>query len=157
VAIQRAEEVEPILVRVPEDVVVHRLRPDPRARSRSSRERRAFREYQFAHYFRDARTVTLDLLALRQQRTVLHAGHRISAARVTAELPARDLRHRLVGLADDGGGLVAVGTVLGLRPGGFQLDVAAPRRPLTDVRTLQWGAVRVSPTGREERRASGAA
>lgn len=157
VAIQRTEEVEPILARMPEGVTIHRLRPDVRARTRSSRERRAFREHQFAQYFRDARTVTLNLGTVRQERTVVHAGRRIPAARVATELPARELRHRLVGLADAEGGLVVLGTVLGVRPGGTELDVAAPRRSVEDVRTLQWGMLRVSPAGREERRASGAA
>ncbi|HYM71263.1 MAG TPA: Clp1/GlmU family protein [bacterium] len=157
VAIQRSDEVEPILARLPEGVTVHRLRPDARARKRSSRERRAFREHQFAQYFRHARTLTLNLGAVRQERTVVHAGRRIPATRVATELPARELRHRLVGLADAEGGLVALGTVLGVRLGGTELDVAAPRRSVEDVKTLQWGTLRVSPAGREERRASGAA
>ncbi|HLJ58654.1 MAG TPA: Clp1/GlmU family protein [bacterium] len=157
VAIQRAEEVEAILARMPGGVTVHRLRPDLRARKRSSRERRAFREHQFAQYFRDARTLTLNLDTVRQERSVVHAGRRVPAARIVAELPARELRHRLVGLADADGGLVALGTVLGVRPGGVALDIAAPRRSVEAVSTLQWGMLRVSPAGREESRAPGAA
>ena len=120
---------------------------------RSGRERRAFRERQFANYFRDARPVTVDSDTVRQERIVLHDGRRVPASRVVAELPLRDLRHRLVGLADETGGLVALGTVLGLRPGGRVLNVLAPwRSPKGVVAVLQWGMLRVSPSGREEPR-----
>ncbi|HXX38232.1 MAG TPA: polynucleotide 5'-hydroxyl-kinase [bacterium] len=157
VVVQHGDEVEPILARLPADVIVHRLRPDARARRRSSAERRGFREQQFARYFRNVRTVTLELGRVRQERTITCAGRRIPAARVTTELPLREVRHRLVGLVDDGGGLVALGTVVGLRNDGDALDVLAPRRALGGVHTLQWGMLRVSPAGREQRQARGAA
>jgi len=157
VAIQRAEEVEPILRRLPPGVMVHRLRPHARARRRSSAERRAFRERQFERYFRGGRPRSLDLRALRQERAVTYAGVRIAPADVATRLPAAELRHRLVGLADGAGDLMALGTVTGVRAGGAAMDVLAPP-PLADrIAVLQWGTLRVSPAGREERRSEGAA
>jgi len=157
VAIQRDDEVEPILERLPAGVLVHRLRPHPRTRPRSGVERRAFRERQFERYFRGAATRVLDLRVLRQERAVSYAGRYIAPADVVTGLPYRELRHRLVGLADDAGGLMALGTVTGVRAGGAAVDVFAPP-PLQDrISTLQWGALRVSPAGREEGRTRGAA
>jgi len=154
IAIQRAQEVEPILARLPQTVAVHRLPPAAQARRRSSRERRAFREQQFARYFHDPRAVTFDLAALRQERSVSCAGRRIPAARVVAEAPPRELHHRLVGLAGEAGELVVLGTLVGARPDAREVTVVAPRRALEGVRVLQWGALRVSPAGREEGRAA---
>jgi len=71
-----------------------------------------------------------------------------------AEAPPRELHHRLVGLAGEAGELVILGTVIAARPDAGEVTIAAPRRALGGVRVLQWGALRVSPAGREEGRAA---
>jgi len=157
IAIQQAEELEPILARVPAATVIHRLRPAPGVRRRSPRERRAFREQQFARYFRGARTAIVALGPVRAERVVAHAGRRVPPGRVIAELPPRALRHRLVGLVDDADDLVGLGTVVAVRAAAAEIDVVAPLGAVGRAKVLQWGAIQVAPDGREERRAVGAA
>ncbi len=152
IAIQRTVEVEPILARLPRSLVVHRLRPPRNVRRRSRDERRAFREQRFAQYFAAARQVTLDVTALPGDRPVRYAGRRISPARVLSEIPPRVLRHLLVGLAGPEEDLVALGIVAAVHPAARLVDVLAPAGSLAAVRTLQWGALRVAPSGREEGR-----
>jgi len=157
IAIQRADEVEPILSQVPASTMIHRLHPSPEARRRSPRERRAFREQQFARYFRNARPATVTLEAVRTERAVVHAGRRVAPGRVAAELPPRALRHRLVGLADDAGDFLGLGTIVAVRAAVGEIDVVAPLGAVGRTTVLQWGAMQVAPDGREERRAAGAA
>jgi polynucleotide 5'-hydroxyl-kinase GRC3/NOL9 len=68
VALQRGEELEPILApcRFRRDIVVHRLRPSPRVRPRSQERRRAHRQRMFAEHFADAveREFALDAVAI---------------------------------------------------------------------------------------------
>jgi polynucleotide 5'-kinase involved in rRNA processing len=155
VAIQRADEVEPILAQISRRITIHRLRPSPRARSRSRAERRVFRERRFAQYFAHARRLSLDLRILRQDRPAVHEGRRVSPPRLLVDVPSRALHHLLVGLAGSGGDLVALGTVVAVRPGVHQVDVLAPLNSLAGVELLQWGALRVAPSGREEGRLAG--
>ena len=157
IAIQRADEVEPILTRAAGEAAVHRLRPAADARRRSPRERRAFRELQFSRYFREARRATLDLASVRAEREVAHAGRTIAPGRVLDALPPEALRHRLIGLAAETGDLVGLATIVAARPGERAVDLIAPADAVARARVLQWGAVRVAPDGREERRAAGAA
>ncbi len=155
IAIQRAGEVEPILARVPRAVTVHRLLPSRGVRPRSREERRAFREQRFAQYFADARRVALDLTAVPAGRPVRYAGRRIPQARMLSEVPPRLLHHLLVGLAGRDACLVALGTVAAVHPAAGRVDVLAPIGSLAAVRALQWGVLRVAPSGREEGRLPG--
>ncbi len=157
IAIQRGEELEPILNQVPTVTAIHRLRPSPDVRKRSPRERRAFREQQFARYFRNARAATITLGAVRAERSVIHAGRRVAPDRVIEALPPRAIRHRLVGLTDDAGDLLGLGTIVAVRPAVGEIDVVAPLGIVGRTTMIQWGAMQVAPDGREERRAAGAA
>lgn len=157
VAIQRAGEVEPIVSGLPGTIAVHRLRPAPLVRARSPEERRAFRERSFARYFRDARRFSLDLRALRDDRPIRYAGKRIPQSRMLAEIPAHLLLHLLVGLVDAERNLTAVATVVDVSRASHRVDVLAPLSSLAGVRALQWGALLVAPSGREEGRLPGAA
>jgi polynucleotide 5'-hydroxyl-kinase GRC3/NOL9 len=152
VAIQRGEEVEPILARVPGDIAVHRLPPSPHARPRSRDERRAYREQAFARYFAGARPVSLELLAIPCRRPVRYRGRAIPHGRLLAEVPPEDLRHLLVGLVDRYGWLVALGTVLEVYPSSQRVEVLSPLGSLSRVRALHWGVLRVAPSGREQGR-----
>ena len=157
IAIQRGDEVEPILARISSTTVVHRLHPSPRVRRRSPEERRAFRERVFSRYFRRARRFSLDVAMLPADRPVWYADAWIPQARMLADIPSDALRHLLVGLADQAGYLVALGTVEDVVLTAHRIDVLAPLDSLARVRTLQWGVLRVAPSGREEGRLAGAA
>ncbi len=152
IAIQRADEVEPVLARIPRTIVVHRLFPSPRVRVRTRAERRAIRERRFARYFARARRIPVDLRTLPAARPVVYEGRSIAQTRMLVEIPPRALRHLLVGMADREGDMVALGTVAGVRPSMHQVDVAAPLDTLDRVRALQWGVLRVAPSGHEEGR-----
>lgn len=152
IAIQRADEVEPILARVPQTIAVHRLFPSPLARVRTYAERRAIRERRFARYFAGARRIPVDLGTLPAARPVVYEGRSIAQTRMLEEIPPRALRHLLVGMADREGDLVALGTVAGVRPSMDQVDIVAPLDTLDSVRALQWGVLRVAPSGHEEGR-----
>lgn len=155
IAIQRTDEVEPILARLPRALAVHRLRPARDVRLRSRDERRALRERRFAQYFAHARRFTLDVTAVPAGRPVRYAGRRIPQARMLTEIPPRALRHLLVGLAGPDACLVALGTVAAVHPAARRVDVLAPVGSLAAVRALQWGVLRVAPSGREEGRLPG--
>jgi polynucleotide 5'-kinase involved in rRNA processing len=68
------------------------------------------------------------------------------------EIPGPALRHLLVGLADRDGWLEAVGSVLEVEPASQSVTVVAPLRSVGGVGTLQWGMIRVAPSGVEEGR-----
>lgn len=152
VAIQRGDEVEPILARLPSGISVHRLRPSPQVRRRSRNERRAVREQSFARYFAAARRVSLDLGVIPCGRPLRYQGRWVPHRRVLFEVPPDDLRHLLLGLVDRYGWLVALGTVVEVVPSSHRVDVLAPLESLAPVRALQWGVLRVSPSGRERGR-----
>ena len=157
IAIQHDEEVEPILAKIPSTMVAHRIAPAPSARRRTSEERRAFRENEFARYFRGSRRFSLDVRRVPGDRPVRYAGARIPQERMLAEISSDALHHLLVGLADQEGYLVAVGTVTDVVPAAHSVEVLAPLESLAQVRLLQWGMLRVAPSGREEGRLAGAA
>jgi polynucleotide 5'-hydroxyl-kinase GRC3/NOL9 len=152
VAIQRADEVEPILARISREITIHRLRPGRAVRCRSRAERRMIRERRFAQYFAGAKRLTVDLRSIPAGRLAVYAGRRIPQPRMLHEIPLRALHHLLVGLADGEGCLVALGTVGAVRPRTHEVDLLAPLDSLDDVRALQWGVLRVAPSGREEGR-----
>ena len=157
IAIQRGEEVEPILAKISSAMMVHRFAPSPHVRRRTPEERRAFRESVFARYFRGSRPFSVDLRRVPADRPVRYAGARIPQARMLAEIPPDSLRHLLVGLADREGYLVALGTVTHVVPSAHSVEILAPLESLAQVRLLQWGMLRVAPSGREEGRLAGAA
>ncbi len=157
IAIQRVDEVEPILARISRRILVHRLCPSPRVRSRSHAERRAVRERRFGQYFAHARRLSLDVRALPPGRAPVYEGRRIPQSRMLTEIPSRALRHLLVGLANGEGYLIAMGTVVAARRRAHQVDVLAPLDSLEAVRALQWGVLRVAPSGLEEGRLGGGA
>jgi len=152
IAIQRVDEVEPILARLSPRIAVHRLRPSPRVRVRSSAERRATRERRFGQYFARARRLSLDLHALAARRPVVLEGRRLPPARALAEASPRTLHHLLVGLADEEGFLVAMGTVVAVHRSADRVDVLAPADSPARLREIQWGMLRVAPSGTEEGR-----
>jgi len=152
IAIQREEEVEPILARLSGRIAVHRFRPSPAVRPRSSEERRAIRERRFHGYFGHAHRHVLHLAALQALRPATYARRKVPQTRMLTEIPAAALRHLLVGLADQEGWLQAMGTVVATDPGRQEVTVAAPLSTLTEVRGLQWGVLRVAPSGLEEGR-----
>ena len=154
VALQWRGEVEPILARLPSGIIVHRVSPSPRVRTRSRDVRRATRAMRFRRYFAQARPHTLDLTALPAGRAVLHYGREVQQSRMLTDISRASLRHLLVGLADREGWLVAMGSVVGMAPTRQTATVVAPVRSLTGVRTLQWGVLRVAPSGHEEGRLS---
>lgn len=157
IAIQRGDEVEPILTCISRRILVHRLSPSPRIRSRSRAERRAVRERRFRLYFARARRLSLDLRALPPGRIPVYKGRRIPQSRMLTEIPSRALRHLLVGLADGEEYLIAMGTVVAVRRRAHQVEVLAPLDSLEAVRALQWGVLRVAPSGLEEGRLGGGA
>jgi hypothetical protein len=68
------------------------------------------------------------------------------------DIPGWELNNLLVGLADRGGWLKALGCVVETAPGRQAVTVMAPLRVLTGVDALQWGVLRVAPSGVEEGR-----
>ena len=154
VALQRHGEVEPILTRLPPGIIVHRLCPSPRVRTRSREVRRATRATRFRRYFAQARPHMLDLTTLPASRPVRHYGRDVPQSQMLADISRASLRHLLVGLADRDGWLVAMGSVVGMAPTRQTATVAAPVGSLAGVRTLQWGVLRVAPSGHEEGRLS---
>jgi polynucleotide 5'-kinase involved in rRNA processing len=154
VAIQHDCEVEPILAHVPHGTTVHRLRPEPLVRSRSSEERRALRERKFAGYFEGAAVCPLDLRRVAPERPAMCKGRRIAPSRVVADVPPEALRGLLVGLTDRRGTIMAMGTIAEVAPAPQRLSVAAPGVSPDAVRFVQWGRLSVTPEGREAGRLS---
>ncbi len=152
IAIQRDDEIEPILARIPGEITVHRVRPSERARPRSASERRRVREQRFGRYLAQARVLPVDLTRVTGERTVWYAGRRIPPAGILVDVPPGALRHLLVGLAGREGWMRALGTVVEAHPAANRVDVLVPLRSLAGVGTLQWGILRVAPSGREEGR-----
>jgi polynucleotide 5'-hydroxyl-kinase GRC3/NOL9 len=152
IALQRHGEVEPILARLPRGIIVHRLRPSPRVRRRSREARWNIRAVRFRRYFARARHHVLDLTALPAGRLAFHEGREVPQSRMLRDIPLPALRHLLVGLADREGWLRAVGSVVDMAPALQTVTVAAPLRTLAGVSTLQWGIIRVAPSGLEEGR-----
>jgi len=149
VAIQRHGEVEPILERLPRRIAVHRLRPSPRARRRSRDLRRAARVRRFQQYFMRARPHTLPLRTLLADRPAVYEGREVPQARMLTVIPAWALQHLLVGLADREGWLRALGSVVETAPAQQTVTVLAPVRSLAGVSVLQWGVLKVAPSGIE--------
>jgi polynucleotide 5'-hydroxyl-kinase GRC3/NOL9 len=79
-ALQRAEELEPILrlVEGREDLEIHRLAVSSKAVRRSPAARRAFREERFRQYFRSASRQDLQWRDIRFSRLWLNTGRRVS-------------------------------------------------------------------------------
>jgi polynucleotide 5'-hydroxyl-kinase GRC3/NOL9 len=154
VAIQRAGEVEPILARVPAPTLVHRLRPAPGVRVRARAERRAFRERRFAAYFAAAQPVLVDTRRVAFERATLFRSAWIAPSRVLAEVPPGELRHLLVGLAGRRGTIIAMATIVSVDLLRHRLSMVAPNVDAETVRSVEWGIVRVAPSGREEGRLS---
>lgn len=152
VAIQRGGEVEPILDRLPRSIIIHRLRPSCLVRRRSPELRRAVRADRFRQYFARACLHTLALDALSSDRLPVYEGREIPHAGVLTVIPGWALNHLLVGLADREGWLRAVGAVVETAPARREVTVVAPLRCLAGVSALQWGVLRVAPTGVEEGR-----
>ncbi len=152
VALQRRGELEPILARLPEGIIAHRLRPSLRAHARSREMRRIVRAHRFRQYFASARRHVVDLAAFPAARPAVYDGRHIPQARMLAEIPGPALRHLLVGLADREGWLAAVGSIIETTPAAQAVAIAAPLRSLAGVRGLQWGVLRVAPSGSEEGR-----
>ena len=152
VALQRHGEVEPILERLPAQFTVHRLRPAPQVRSRSPEVRRAIRAARFRRYFAAGRPHTLTLDAVPQTRPPVYAGQEVPQDRVLRDIPAAELLHVLVGLVEDDGWLRAVGTIVATAPDQDTVTVLAPAASLAGVAALQWGILRVAPSGEEEGR-----
>lgn len=154
VAIQRDREVEPILARVPEATIVHRLRPGGAVRRRSARERRALRERRFARYFAKAGPLLLDTRRIIFRRSTVYRGNWVLPSRVLADVPPDALRHLLVGLADRRGRMMVMGTIARAEPDLHRLSIVAPDVRPGAVRSLLWGILRVAPSGREDGRLS---
>jgi polynucleotide 5'-hydroxyl-kinase GRC3/NOL9 len=154
IAIQRGQEVEPILSRVPPGTIVHRLRPAPGVRTRTAAERRAFRERRFAAYFAGAQPVVLDTRRVAFEHSTVFRETWMPADRVLAEVPSGALRHLLVGLGGSRGTIMAVGTILRAEPRLSRLSIMAPAVAPGAVHSLAWGIIRVAPSGREEGRLS---
>jgi polynucleotide 5'-hydroxyl-kinase GRC3/NOL9 len=152
VALQRRGEVEPILERLPRGIVVHRLAPSARVRPRSRETRRRARARRFHRYFVGACRHTLELARLPGSRLPVYLGREVPQPGMLAEIPGPALRHLLVGLADRDGWLKAVGSVVEVEPASQSVTVVAPPRSLGGVGTLQWGMIRVAPSGDEEGR-----
>ena len=152
VALQRDGEVEPILDRLPRRIVVHRLRPSPQVRRRSPEERRAIRARRFRLYFSHAPRHTLALGALSAGRLPRYGGREIPQDRMLVEIPRAELQHLLVGLADRNGWLKALGSVVEADRAQQAVTVVAPLQPPGRVIALQWGVLRVAPSGIEEGR-----
>jgi polynucleotide 5'-hydroxyl-kinase GRC3/NOL9 len=152
VALQRGREVEPILERLPSGVAVHRLRPSARVRRRSWQERKAAREAAFRCYFSGARRHVLPLARLPALRPARYGGRVIPQEQLLEAIPESALRHLLVGLADRGGWLRALGSVQEGEAGSPAVAVVAPLRSLAGVAGLQWGILRVAPDGTEQGR-----
>jgi polynucleotide 5'-hydroxyl-kinase GRC3/NOL9 len=152
VALQRHGEVEPILERLHGQVSVHRLRPSPYVRARSQEVRRAARVRRFRQYFMSGRLHALELDALPPGRLPTFDGHEIGQDRLLKDIPFAELRHLLVGLARDDERLKAVGSIVSAAPERNTVTALAPMRSLAGVAALQWGVLRVAPSGVEEGR-----
>ena len=99
-----------------------------------------------------ARRHTLDLTALPVSRLPIHHGREVPHHRRLADIPGRELRHFLVGLADQDGWLKAIGSVVDVARQSQSVTVVAPIASLAGVASLQWGVLRVGPSGLEEGR-----
>jgi polynucleotide 5'-kinase involved in rRNA processing len=152
VALQHRGEVEPILDRLPRGIAVHRLAPSGHVRPRSRETRRRARAMRFRRYFAGARRHTLELARLPGSRLPVYLGRGVPQPGMLAEIPGSALRHLVVGLADRDGWLKAVGSVIEVEPASQSVTVVAPLRSLGGVGTLQWGMIRVAPSGDEEGR-----
>lgn len=152
VALQRRDEVEPILERLPGPTAVHRLRPSSDVRPRSPHVRRATRVRRFRRYFMDGHLHTLKLDVVRPGRLPTFGGREVDQDRILTDIPSAELRHLLVGLARDDERLEAVGSILETAPARNTVTVLAPARSLAGVAALQWGVLRVAPSGVEEGR-----
>jgi len=152
VALQRHGEVEPILERLSGRITVHRLCPSPHVRRRSQEVRRATRARRFRQYFRGGRLHTLQLNAVRCGRLPTFGGREIPQDRILRDIPAAELRHLLVGLAKEEEWLKAVGSIVATAPDQDTVTVLAPAQSLAGVAALQWGVLRVAPSGAEEGR-----
>jgi polynucleotide 5'-hydroxyl-kinase GRC3/NOL9 len=152
IAIQRDAEVEPILARLPSTISIHRLRPSPCVRTRSREERRMARQRSFAAYFDRARSVSVNVRTIPCDRPARYAGRPVPQEGMLAAIPIALLRHLLVGLADGHGDLRAMGTVVGAMPAEDRVEIMAPLPEDGRFQMLQWGVLRVAPSGLEEGR-----
>jgi polynucleotide 5'-hydroxyl-kinase GRC3/NOL9 len=152
VALQRHGEVEPILERLPGRITVHRLRPSPHVRPRSQKVRRATRARRFHRYFMEGRAHTLSLDRVYPGRLPTFGGHEVGQDRILRDIPVAELRHLLVGLARADDQLKAVGSIVSAAADRNTVTVLAPARSLAGVAALQWGVLRVAPSGVEEGR-----
>lgn len=138
VALQQADELEPLLAPLGRLATVHRVPPVGVARERSRDERRAWREARFREELRDADVHRFDR-------------DRVLAADWSAGLPpGRDVPARtLVGLLDRDGFCRSVGVVNAVRA--RTIDVAARCEDPSAVAWIQLGTLRVDERGVESR------
>ena len=94
----------------------------------------------------------LALATLPAGRLPVYQGREVPQPGMLAEIPGPALRHLLVGLADRDGWLKAVGSVIEVGSAAQSVTVEVPLRSVAGVGSLQWGVIRVAPSGVEEGR-----
>jgi polynucleotide 5'-hydroxyl-kinase GRC3/NOL9 len=120
VAVQRDDELEPVLKRIRPETIIRR-RADPRARPRSSAERSLYRSRRFRHYFSGARPLSLP------RRLLSFSPH-----------TPPDPRGILAGLISPAGDCLAVGAILAVTR--LRIRILTPLRTAARVRAVAAGA-----------------
>jgi polynucleotide 5'-kinase involved in rRNA processing len=136
VALQQANELEPLLALLDGIVRVHRVAPAQAARQRSREERRDYRERRFRAHLRAATTLRLGTRRLLTPDWAPGPG--------VPPLPGT-----LVGLLDRDGFCLRLGIMRATH--GRTVEVAARWRRPREVAWLRLGTLRVAPSGVELR------
>ena len=145
IALHQENELAPILRGLQGRAVprVLRLPVCARARVRSREERRDTRQKSLARYLAGAQPLDLSLERVGFLRSMW-------VEDLKREVPAERFRHLWVGLADDRGRVLAVGTVLEVSYAAGVMRVLTPWLQAAAVATVILGSMHVAPDGREE-------
>ena len=140
VAIQRGDELEPILERYNHASCprIFRMKTPADVRRKTSDQRTAYREQLFGRYFENSRIVQLP--------------EETGAVRCTDEVypyDLEDLSNRVVSLRDGARRDMALGILLEPDLGDEALLVRTPLQNVEAVRTVMVGDVRISPDGKQ--------
>ena len=142
VALQRDDELEPILrlFEGRKEVAISRLTVSPLVTPRSFQARRSYRAQRFFDYFQASSFLELSL------RDIGVLGSWLTESKT---LPLPDLRGLLLGLCDEENGLVALGLLQELDPSFARLVCLTPCDEPKRVRIVQFGTLRLDPSGEE--------
>ncbi len=139
-ALQRQKELEHLLSPYQRGRIAIRRLPVPPAVSRKSEEqRRAFREKRFQEYFKEAQLHQFSLQSIRNPLgwSSLEDNERCQG--------------RLVGLNNADSDTLALGIIEQFSPQADVLSILTPLDSPGEVKEIQWGSIRITPSGEEIR------